>query len=139
MPSPKSEAELSPEWRAWIVENLLRGADNEEIVKALDAEGVPRSLTVHYFHTLQDLPEFQGALRATRRGRQLKTVLDLSTTLYSQLPDQSIHRETSLSGEVFYRDYYRENRPVHLPFARAGLLTLAGRLIIYAITSVTRP
>ena len=36
----QGRAELSPEWRAWIVENLLRGADNEEIVKALDA-GVP--------------------------------------------------------------------------------------------------
>ena len=138
MPSPKSEAELSPEWRAWIVENLLRGADNEEIVKALDAEGVPRSLTALLPHTART----SRVSRCDARNSPRTSVED-GIGFYRRHSIRNCPTKVSTGRTLYPVRHSTEITIVRIDrftcpaLQSTGLLTLAGRLIIYAITSVT--
>jgi len=116
MSAPDPHLSLSPEWRSWVVENLLRGAPQDEVITALTAESVPLNYAQQYVQSLYQLPEFQGAWKASRRGRQLHTILKLPRTLYGQGASSiGVPQQVHLTGTDFYRDYYRENRPVHVP------------------------
>jgi len=106
---------LSPQWRAWVTENMLLGADPDLIRAQLVQRGVPDAAAKDYLSTLQDMPEFQGARSATRRTRQFETILRLPKVLAAQSETLRVSRIPELDGPAFYAEYYSQNRPVVIP------------------------
>ena len=108
-------ARLTPEWRRWVVENLLRGAEAQDLVAVLEGAGVDAHLASETVRAEQQDPCLEGALRALTLNRKLEGLLDLYGDLYRQAEGHArVERHESLSREAFFDGYYFQNRPVVL-------------------------
>ncbi|RJS15935.1 hypothetical protein DRW03_31710 [Corallococcus sp. H22C18031201] len=113
---------MAPEWRQWLVENLLRGTAPEDLVAELMGAGVPEARAREAVAVEQAEPHLQGALRAVQRQRKLEGLLDVYADLHRQgASPAQVARHASLSPEAFFARYYFQNLPVVLgPEAWAG-------------------
>ncbi|MFP2906806.1 hypothetical protein ACLESD_17480 [Pyxidicoccus sp. 3LFB2] len=106
---------LSPEWRSWVVENLLRGADAPDLVSVLEGAGVDAALAREAVQAELEDPCFEGTRKALGLNRKLEGLLDLYGDLYRQAEGHArVERRESLSREEFFDRYYFQNRPVVL-------------------------
>lgn len=104
---------LAPEWRRWVVENLLRGADEAELVSVLEGAGVDAALARASVRAELEDPCFEGTRKALALNRKLEGLLDLYGDLYRQADGhEHVERRESLSAEEFFDRYYFQNRPV---------------------------
>ncbi|MCP3104974.1 cupin-like domain-containing protein [Myxococcus sp. K15C18031901] len=132
-------AALAPEWRRWVVENLLRGAETEDLVAVLARAGVAPSVANDAVNAELADPCFQGAARAVAMQRKLEGLLDLYGEMHRQTPGHDrVERHDVLAPSVFFERYYFQNRPVVMrgsarppgaeAWARLGVLIREGRV-----------
>jgi hypothetical protein len=106
-------ARLAPEWRRWVVENLLSGADAPDLVEVLVGAGVDAAVAHEAVEAELDDPCFEGTRKALALNRKLEGLLDLYGVLYRQAEGHArVDRRESLSREEFFDRYYFQNRPV---------------------------
>ncbi|QSQ16075.1 hypothetical protein [Myxococcus landrumensis] len=104
---------LAPEWKRWVVENLLRGSEAEDLVPVLARAGVDASLARSAIHAEMEDPCFQGAARAVAMQRKLEGLLDLYGDLHRQSQSHThITRHDVLASRDFFEHYYFQNLPV---------------------------
>ncbi|AGC44927.1 JmjC domain-containing protein [Myxococcus stipitatus DSM 14675] len=104
---------LAPEWRRWVVENLLRGAEAEDLVSVLARAGVDEALARSAIHAEMEDPCFQGAARAVAMQRKLEGLLDLYGDLHRQSQSHPhITRHEALTPRDFFEHHYFQNLPV---------------------------
>ncbi|WP_163999424.1 hypothetical protein [Pyxidicoccus caerfyrddinensis] len=108
-------ARLTPEWRRWVVDNLLRGADAPDLVEVLAGASVDAGLARAAVQAELEDPCFEGTRKALGLHRKLEGLLDLYGDLYRQAEGHArVERRESLSREEFFDRYYFQNRPVVL-------------------------
>ncbi|MFP2929765.1 hypothetical protein ACLESO_32145 [Pyxidicoccus sp. 3LG] len=105
--------ELAPEWRRWVVENLLRGTSDADLVEVLVGAGVDAEVARAAVRAEAEDPCLRGSLKALGLHRKLEGLLDLYGDLYRQAEGHArVDRHESLSREEFCDRYYFQNRPV---------------------------
>jgi hypothetical protein len=110
-----SRATLSPAWRSWLVENLLRGARPEDLLRALVSQGVPVREARLRVEQAADGPALAIAREKDRRARQLESVLRLHREAARSVARPGvIERVEAPSAEVFFNRYYATLTPVVL-------------------------
>lgn len=108
-------AQLTPEWRRWVVDNLLRGADAPDLVAVLEGAGVDAGLARKAVQAELEDPCFEGTRKALGLHRKLEGLLDLYGDLYRQAEGHArVERRESLSRDEFFDRFYFQNRPVVL-------------------------
>ncbi len=106
---------LSPEWRRWAADNLLRGAAPEKVIDALTGQGVPSREAKARVAEIIASPIFAAAREHARRARQLDMILDLSRQIARRSPaPHDVERVAGLDADSFYRRYYATGTPVIL-------------------------
>ena len=106
--------ELSPDHRAWIVENLLAGVDEEAIVDALAAQ-LSRARARREVKAVATSPLLAVCARLAKRARQLELVAALGRAHASAEPERTqVERRTTPSADEFFRAYWAAHRPVVL-------------------------
>ena len=114
---------LTPEWRRWLVENLLRGTAPRELVAALEKAGVAAETAQRAVAAEQREPFVVGALGAVGMQRKLEGLLDVYAELFQQTDaPPGVDRHASLTPSVFFERYYFQNLPVVLRDAWASTL-----------------
>ncbi|RKH70980.1 hypothetical protein [Corallococcus aberystwythensis] len=109
-PSP-----LTPEWRRWLVENLVRGAPPKELVASLEKAGVAAEQARRAVEAEQEEPFVKGALRAVGMQRKLEGLLDVYSELFQQTEGPPrVDRHEALTPSAFFERYYFDNLPVVL-------------------------
>lgn len=112
-PGTREKHTLAPEWKRWVVENLLRGAEAEDLVVLLTRKGVEEAHARSAVHAEMEDPCFQGAARAVAMQRKLEGLLDLYGDLHRQSQSHThITRHDVLSPRDFFEHYYFQNLPV---------------------------
>lgn len=106
---------LTPEWRRWLVENLVRGASPKELVASLEKAGVPAEQARRAVEVEQQEPFVAGALRAVGMQRKLEGLLDVYAELFQQTEGPPrVDRHDALTPAAFFERYYFDNLPVVL-------------------------
>ena len=104
---------LAPEWRRWLVENLLRGTQEAELLVVLTASGVDSEQALAAVRAEAEDPLFLGASKALAYQRKLEGLFDLYGDLYRQGEGHAtVDRHEALAAEDFFARYYFLNRPV---------------------------
>ncbi|CAM3188526.1 hypothetical protein G4177_33555 [Corallococcus sp. ZKHCc1 1396] len=117
-------APLAPEWRRWLVENLLRGTVRGELVTALEKAGVTAERARQAVEAEAREPFVEGALRAVGMQRKLEGLLDVYAELFLQTPaPPRVDRHDALTPAAFFERYYFQNLPVVLRDGWAASLT----------------
>ena len=105
--------QLAPEWRRWVVENLLRGTSEEELCAELERAGVDAAVAREAVKAEAADPYLEGALKALIMRRKLEGLLDLYGDLYRQAEGHArVDRHDTLPPADFFERYYFQNRPV---------------------------
>ncbi|WP_375758119.1 hypothetical protein [Corallococcus exercitus] len=106
---------LTPEWRRWLVENLVRGASPKELVASLEQAGVTAEQARRAVEVEQQEPIVAGALRAVGMQRKLEGLLDVYAELFQQTEGPPrVDRHEALAPAAFFDRYYFDNLPVVL-------------------------
>ncbi|RKH13105.1 hypothetical protein D7V97_06605 [Corallococcus sp. CA053C] len=114
---------LTPEWRRWLVENLLRGTAPRDLVAALEKAGVAAEAARRAVAAEQREPFVVGALGAVGMQRKLEGLLDVYAELFQQTDTPPrVDRHEALTPSAFFERYYFQNLPVVLRDAWASTL-----------------
>jgi hypothetical protein len=111
--------ELSEDHRAWVVENLLAGVSERELVKSLSAQiGAPRAR--REVSAIARSPLLAICARLARRAQRLELVCALGRGHAGGEPAATqIERRKTPRAEEFFRHYWAAHRPVVLTDAAA--------------------
>lgn len=105
--------QLAPEWRRWVVENLLRNTEEADLVAELERAGVDGALAREAVKAEAADPYLQGARKALAMRRKLEGLLDVYGDLYRQAEGHArVDRHDALAAGDFFERYYFQNRPV---------------------------
>lgn len=104
---------LSPEWRAWVAENLLHGAPTAKLVAALVAQGVPEREATTQVGAIAASPGLIAGARYAKRARSLEVVARLHREVMRAGP-REVERRPEVSADEFFARYYATNTPVVL-------------------------
>src|SRR5688572_35433 len=111
--------ELSPDHRAWVVENLLDGIDEATLVDAL-ATQISRTRARREVRAIATSPLLDVCGRLARRARRLELVLAIGRAHAAGEPSATaVERRTTPSADEFFRTYWAAHRPVVLTDATA--------------------
>lgn len=101
---------MTPEWRAWMLEKRAEGVSRDALLAELERRGLPRALAVHalVYHE-REVPAEALTRLAARRGRHNELLVRMRRELEGA---PEIARVDTPEASVFFRDYYRANRPV---------------------------
>jgi len=111
--------ELSPEHRAWIVENLLAGVAERELIEQLAAQ-LPRARAAREVAAVAGSPLLPVCAQLARRARRLELVAALGRSHARGAPEPaSVERRATPPADEFFRDYWAVHRPVVLTDAAA--------------------
>jgi hypothetical protein len=111
--------ELSPEHRAWIVENLLAGVAERALVAQLATE-LPRARAAREVAAIAGSPLLPVCAQLARRARRLELVAALGRSHARGAPDRArVERRATPPADKFFRDYWAAHRPVVLTDATA--------------------
>ncbi len=109
----ESDGRLTPRWRRWLAQNLLKDAETDDIVEMLEANGVPPSATRAVMAEVRARPEFQAARAELRRLRQQRVFFQLQRALAKTAPNPTaVIRRGEIPGETFFETFYATNTPV---------------------------
>lgn len=104
---------LSDEWRAWVVENLVLGVSERDLLAALRANGVPDKIGLREIDTIRRSPMTTAANRLAQRLKRHDLVARVKRELVKLSSHAStIERRSRLSREEFFDRYYVANVPV---------------------------
>lgn len=129
---------VSPQWRAWVAENLVRGAEPEVVLDELLRAGVPQSAARELVEDHRDSDVLPCARALAHRVAALESMLRLRPAHRQVLPKQgtSIERIPLPSVDTFLQRYWATGVPVVFSdlvprwpaFGRWSLDDLAGRV-----------
>jgi hypothetical protein len=106
--------ELSPEHRAWVVENLVAGVAPAELVARL-AEQMPKARARREVDAIAASPLLPVAAQLARRVQRLELAAAIGRAHARAAPAPAeIERRTTPSAREFFRDYWAAHRPVVL-------------------------
>jgi hypothetical protein len=106
--------ELSPDHRAWVVENLLAGVDEKVIAKKL-AKHISATRAKREVRAIAQSPLLDVCGRLANRARQLELVAALGRAHRAGEPaPTTVERRTTPAAEEFFRSYWAAHRPVVL-------------------------
>ncbi|MCA9716346.1 MAG: cupin-like domain-containing protein [Myxococcales bacterium] len=107
----KRERRLGLDWELWVIENLLAGADADEIIATLRSQGIDDDEAARQVHALRDNPRFVGMLGRSRRAAMAEQLVRLRRQLRGV---ETLDTATEMSRSRFHADYWQRNRPVQL-------------------------
>jgi hypothetical protein len=117
----KPDRTLSDDWRAWVVENLLAGVAQADLVPQLVTRGVPRAVARAEIAAVARSPLLAVCARLARRARRLELALALARAHAHGEPDpREVERRATPSADEFYRRYWAAHRPVVLTDVTRG-------------------
>ncbi|MCU0655692.1 MAG: cupin-like domain-containing protein [Polyangiaceae bacterium] len=120
-PDHEGHLTLSDAYRGWLVENLLDGVSEPELLATLGEAGVPATVVLAEIARVREAPVVGRLLAERRRLRQVEQVLALQQELARAGPlHGTIERRSCPPREVFYEHYFAANRPVILTDFCAG-------------------
>ncbi len=103
---------LSPEHRAWIVENLLAGVPAATLIKQLAAQ-MPASRARREITQIASSPLLATCGALANRARRLELVAAIGRAHARHEPEPTaVERRTTPEPEEFYRRYWAAHRPV---------------------------
>jgi hypothetical protein len=103
--------ELSPDHRAWVVENLLAGVEEHAIVKQL-ATQIAKTRTQREVRAIGKSPLLDVCARLATRARRLELVAAIGRAHLAGEPNASaVERRTLPSADEFFRAYWAAHRP----------------------------
>src|SRR5687768_11569647 len=102
--------ELAPEWRVWVLENLLRGGSPEDIIRLLVERGVALRRATSAVEELRRSPELAVCARLLASSGRAEQVLDL--LLRHRRAIDHVPRRTAPTAEVFYAEIFAQQRPM---------------------------
>ena len=105
--------DLAPEWRIWVLENLLRGAAAADIAHQLIERGVePRRATaaVAQLARSEELALCAKLVSTAGRAEQVVELLRLHRRAIDHVP-----RRAAPSAEAFYEEVFAQQRPMLFP------------------------
>jgi len=112
---------LSEEWRVWVVENLLAGVVQADLIARLVERGVPRTLARREIAALAASPALSVCARLARRARRLELALALARAhAHGEPAATAIERRRTPRADEFFRRYWAAHRPVVLTDATRG-------------------
>jgi hypothetical protein len=112
---------LSDAYRGWLVENLLDGVSEPELLATLGEAGVPAAVVKAEIARVREAPGVRRLLAERRRLMQAEQVLALQQELARTGPLRgTVERRPMPPREVFYEHYFAANRPVILTDFCAG-------------------
>lgn len=107
---PRGQATLSPAYRAWVAENLLRGADEADVRAALVGRGVPPALATTAIARARRAPELAGARGPLREAGRAAMTARLRAALRALGP-RSLERRALPAADEFLARYYATGTP----------------------------
>ncbi|PCC70214.1 Cupin-like domain-containing protein [Nannocystis exedens] len=110
MAARRGRPSLTPAYRAWLAENLLRGAEEAAIRAALAERGVPEAAIAGALARARRSPELAGARAATAGLRREALVNRLRRALRATSP--AIERRALPSPGEFLARYWATGTPV---------------------------
>jgi len=117
--------QLTREWRRWLIENLLLGADGRTVERTLVKAGLTAAGARTEIDAVVGGPAFRGAYRAAAMQRKLEGLMDAYGDLYRQQPAPAeIERRDALSARELIHRYLLRSRPV-VAGARRAFASLA--------------
>jgi Cupin-like domain len=104
---------IDDEWRRWIAENLLLEAAPPALQNVLTEQGFDATEAAREIDQALASPYLQGGARLRNRLRKREWILSVYRTLNGlRQGSDTIERRERLSREVFFEEYYFQNRPV---------------------------
>lgn len=103
--------QLSDDWKRWIAENLMLGAQPSTLAPILLQAGVPNARAE--IEAALRSPYLQGARRLHNRIAKRDWLLSIPARL-ERLGPAHIERKQRLDGDAFLHQHYRSNTPVIL-------------------------
>lgn len=101
---------LADAWGVWIADNLLRGAEPEEILDALAESGVPRRVAERELAVIACTPAYDAARVHAARAERHAMALRLLHPSHARPVD----RLETITPEDFYRGYFDMLKPLVL-------------------------
>ncbi len=112
---PLTRITLSDDWRAWIVENAVRGADRATLTGTLVEAGIAARLAADEVDAILASPAMPGCRRLHRRVERLVLVARLLRAMAAQgNAAAEVERRETVGADEFYDRYYGASRPVVL-------------------------
>jgi hypothetical protein len=106
---------LSDAFRAWVVDNALRGVPPASLVSTLIDGGVPQRIAVEEVTEILASPAFHACHGVADRLRSLDLVVRLARELSRAAPaPEQVERRESISADELFDRYFAANRPVVL-------------------------
>ncbi len=100
---------------AWLVANLLLGAESEDILRAMTDAGFSEAYALARLSEFEQNVTVVSARKTLAVQRKASDILDaLSRLEYISPFSKQIDVASGLPVADFYRDYFFRNRPVHL-------------------------
>ncbi len=104
---------LSPEWKAWIGENVILGNDPNKIVSTLIAHGLDRYSAQREVLEALHSPYIQAGRKTAAALKKLESYLKIYTQLRKLSPKFSrIDRVETIEPQDFLENYYATNTPL---------------------------
>jgi len=105
---------LSDEWRAWLIENVALGVEDEELTAALRTAGVSGVLAAREIAAARRSPAALGARRVALRLRQHELHARLRRALLRSASEWRVERRSGVCEVEFFERYYSAGVPVVL-------------------------
>jgi ribosomal protein L16 Arg81 hydroxylase len=106
---------LTDDWKRWIAENKLLGADDESIIATLVQHGIDAIESRKELQTIGSHPYFQAGRNFTDALKKLESHSNISIKLAELSPkQQQIERREKLTRQDFLENYYATGTPVIL-------------------------
>ncbi|UQA61279.1 cupin-like domain-containing protein [Polyangium aurulentum] len=106
---------LSDDWRAWVVENALRGVSREGLVETLVDNGVPARIAYREVSEILASPAMAACVALDRRVQKLEMVARLGRVMAEQAPrPDEIERVHRIDADAFYAHHFAACRPLFL-------------------------
>lgn len=100
---------VSPDWQAWVADNLLRGVEPGDLVDGLIGGGVPEAQARRTVIAIGQSPSFAVARQRDAHARRLALVARLHRVLAGPT---GIARVTAPGSDEFFARYWATSTPV---------------------------
>jgi hypothetical protein len=117
---------LSDDFRAWVIDNALRGVERDALLATLVEGGVPARIARAEVDALLGSAAFAACRRMQRRTDRLELVARLLRTMAALAPRAlEVERRRTVGAEEFFERYLAASRPVVLTGIMEGWEALA--------------
>ncbi len=107
--------DVTPEWRAWLAENLVLGVAPERVERTLVQAGVSAARARAEVESARQHPAVEAGRRRARLHGRVRALLDTRVALHRQSGwHQRLERRRGVSARELMERYYLAHRPVIL-------------------------